>query len=104
MLSRLQPVDWYFNRALTNSFWHMENEFEGEKRKRGKKEWFGAAWRFLTKWRKQMDRLERADKKPPSFEDRGLVPNAKRPDVRLMLSLREAKTEEAAFKIFGIAK
>ena len=99
MLSRLQPVDWYFNRALTNSFWHMANEFEGEKKKRGKKYWLGAAWRFLKKWRKQMDRLERAGEKLPSFENRGLVPKPKRADVRLVLSLRDAQTEKAAFKI-----
>lgn len=99
LLSRLQPVDWYFNRALTTSFNHMDNEFYGEGKKRGRSFWFGSAWRFLKDWRKQLDRLERVGKKPPSFENRGLVPNTKRPDVRLMLSLRDAKTKEATFNI-----
>jgi hypothetical protein len=83
--SALVDSDWYFNRAIGNLLIWCENRYES--RTRGHTYWCASAHKRLKKW-KELVSLE----KTKSFEQRKLVRYPDSPDVREILSLRDAES------------
>jgi len=85
--ARLQPSDWYLNRAVCQMLlaldWHYENH-----KKRDEEYYLKACLRFLESWRKALH--DDDDKR--SLEKRGVLKRPVAHDVRLLLKLREANT------------
>jgi hypothetical protein len=92
-MEKLDPSDWWLNRALWNTFIATQNELlrrSGTVRKRGPDYWARAALRMLDEWRK---RAARDGVKPP--EKRKLQPTVKDRDVQLLWDVRRIETEAA---------
>lgn len=96
--SKLEEKDWLLNRAFSNAFWHMSNLWEGIDRKRKKRHWYGASWRFLGKWRRALGYLE-PSKAIRDLKRRGLIRCHTRSDVKIMVSFCSAGSQEECFRV-----
>lgn len=87
--ARLQPSDWYLNRAISHVLlafdWHWENH-----KKRDEEYHLKACLRFLGSWHRAL----RGDGDKNPLEKRGILKRPVTKDMRIMLKLREANSLE----------
>ena len=95
--SELELKDWFLNRAFSNAFWHMSNLWEAVNRKRRKKHWYGASWKLLMKWKRELGDIEPA-KAVHDLKRRGLIPLRARSDIKHMIAVCTASTKTECFR------
>jgi len=96
-LSRLQPSDWYFNRAIRQLLHALDSRYWNTHHDRDDEYYLKSCLGFLTDWRKA--RLVDIDKR--SLEKRGVLKRPLTEDMRLMLKLRKAITLDEVKAIAG---
>ena len=90
--ARLQPSDWYFNRALKDVLIACNNRLNRVKATRTWSYWLNSAWNYLQDY-------QRLSVSTPSFEKRKLLRKPLEEHSKLLLRLRSAKSRSAADKI-----
>lgn len=96
--SRLDPSDWYLNRAMAQLVSGMLMEAchrQGFKKARRRDYYVKAAWGFLGQWRKEVGK-----RGVESVERRKLLLPRLAPDQKQLLEIREAATIDGVGRIF----